>query len=297
MKNILITGANGQLGNEMRIVAKHSDLNFIFTDISSNEGCDTHYLDICNREAVIEFVQRNEVDAIINCAAYTNVDMAESDKESCYALNATAPENLAIAIQQRGGLLIHISTDYVFGGDEAHRPLTEDDECNPKSIYGKTKLLGEQAIRATNGDYVIIRTSWLYSEYGKNFCKTMIALTESKPEIRVVNDQLGTPTYALDLAKAIIVVLTNYDSTKRGIYHFSNEGACTWYDFAIEIAKLNLSQGSIISPCSSDEYPTPVRRPHYSVLDKGKIRRVFNVATPDWRDSLSVCINNIKASK
>ena len=294
MKNILITGANGQLGNEMRIVAKYSDLNFIFTDISSNEGYDTHYLDICNREAVIEFVQRNEVDAIINCAAYTNVDMAESDKESCYALNATAPENLAIAIQQRGGLLIHISTDYVFGGDEAHRPLTEDDECNPKSIYGKTKLLGEQAIRATNGDYVIIRTSWLYSEYGKNFCKTMIALTESKPEIRVVNDQLGTPTYALDLAKAIIVVLTNYDSTKRGIYHFSNEGVCSWYDFATEIAAAAGHTECRINPCHSDEFPSKVTRPPYSVLDKSKVKRTFDVEIPHWRESMIHCINRLK---
>lgn len=295
MKNILITGANGQLGNEIRIVAKYSNLNFIFSDITPIEG--GYYLDICNREAVRTFIHANEIDAIINCAAYTNVDKAESEDKACYALNVSAPENLAIVMQERGGLLIHISTDYVFGSEGCNTPLTEDDKCNPKSIYGKTKLLGERAIESLDGNYVIIRTSWLYSEYGKNFCKTMIALAESKPEIKVVNDQIGTPTYALDLAKAIIEVLTNYDPSKRGIYHFSNEGACTWYDFALKIAEFNFSQGCEIKPCTSQEYPSPVRRPHYSVLDKGKIRRVFNVATPQWEEALKVCINNIKVNK
>lgn len=297
MKNILVTGANGQLGNEMRIVAKSSNLNFIFSDITSNEAYETYHLDICNREAVRAFVKANEIDAIINCAAYTNVDKAESEEDICHALNVSAPENLALVMQERGGLLIHISTDYVFGDDGHNAPLKEDSECNPTSVYGKTKLLGEQAIEVIGGNYVIIRTSWLYSEYGKSFCKTMISLTETKPEIKVVNDQIGTPTYALDLAKAIIKVLNNYDTTKRGIYHFSNEGVCSWYDFALRIAHYNSSQECVIKPCTSAEYPSPVRRPHYSVLDKSKIRRVFDVTTTQWEESLKLCINNIKANK
>jgi len=241
--NILVTGANGQLGNEMRIVAQQSTDRFIFTDVVEVEGNPTTILDITDIEAIKKIVKENEVQCVVNCAAYTNVDKAESDEAFCEVLNAKAPQNLAEAMNEVGGLLIHISTDYVFGGDPYNTPCKEDQKGTPTGVYGKTKLHGEQNIMASGCQYVILRTAWLYSEYGKNFVKTMINLTSTKPQLKVVFDQVGTPTYALDLAKAIMIVIADYQAegdsngySKTGIYHFSNEGACSWYDFTKVIA-------------------------------------------------------------
>lgn len=298
--NILVTGANGQLGNEMRLISKEMTDHFIFTDVTEVEGLETTLLDITNLEAVKEVVKTHKVDCIVNCAAYTNVDKAETDVDFCRTLNAKAPQNLAIAMKEVSGLLIHVSTDYVFGGDPYNIPCREDQKGTPTGVYGLTKLEGEENIKAAGCDYVIIRTAWLYSEFGKNFVKTMLNLTATKPQLKVVFDQAGTPTYAYDLAKAIEVVLKDYAKeqptsaySKTGIYHFSNEGVCSWYDFTKTIAAMAGHTECDIQPCHSNEFPSPVKRPAYSVLDKTKIKGTFGIRIPYWTDSLKVCIEHL----
>jgi dTDP-4-dehydrorhamnose reductase len=304
--NILITGANGQLGNEMRIIAKDSADDYIFTDVNQVEGVETVFLDITDLDAVRRMVAEHQIKVVVNCAAYTNVDAAETNEALAERLNAEAPENLAKAMKEVDGLLIQISTDYVFGKEPYNVPCKEDQKGTPTGVYGLTKLHGEQRIVATGCDYVIIRTAWLYSEFGKNFCKTMMQLTASKPQLKVVFDQVGTPTYALDLAEAIGVVINDYKKEtsnsrlsplnyfKTGVYHYSNEGVCSWYDFTKMIAEYNGTTDCDVQPCHSDEFPSPVKRPSYSVLDKTKIKEVFGVAVPYWTDSLRKCINNLK---
>ena len=309
--NILVTGANGQLGNEMRILAKDSRDKYIFTDVNQVEGVETTYLDITDLEAIRTMVKEQNVNAIVNCAAWTNVDGAEDPEkyELVEKLNATAPENLATAMKEVNGLLVHISTDYVFGAEPYNTPCKEDQLGTPTGVYGLTKLHGEQKIFATRCNHVIIRTAWLYSEFGKNFCKTMMNLTATKPELKVVFDQVGTPTYALDLANAIQVILQDFTdfviSTERqrvekslyknsGIYHYSNEGVCSWFDFTKMIAEYNGTTACNVQPCYSCDFPSPVKRPSYSVLDKSKIKTVFGVEVPYWTDSLKKCINNLK---
>ena len=292
--NILVTGANGQLGNEMRIIARESGDRYLFTDVNEVEGVETLHLDITDLEAVRQMVAEHKVEAIVNCAAYTNVDAAETNEALAEKLNAEAPENLAKAMKEVDGLLIQISTDYVFGKEPYNVPCKEDQQGTPTGVYGMTKLHGEQRIVATGCKHVIIRTAWLYSEFGKNFCKTMMHLTATKPQLKVVFDQVGTPTYALDLAKAIAVVLERFDGTQTGIYHYSNEGVCSWYDFTKMIAEYNGTTECDVQPCHSDEFPSPVKRPSYSVLDKTKIKAAFGVAVPYWTDSLKQCISNLK---
>ena len=307
--NILVTGANGQLGNEMRIVAADSADNYIFSDINQVEDVETAYLDITDFDAVQAFVSDNNINAIINCAAYTNVDAAETNEALAEMLNAKAPENLARAIKTVGGLLIHISTDYVFGKEAYNTPCKEDQTGTPTGVYGLTKLHGEEAIKKTDCNYIIIRTSWLYSEFGKNFCKTMLNLTATKPELKVVFDQVGTPTYALDLAKAIVAIIEDYKTSsqlkaqssmlearypKTGIYHYSNEGVCSWYDFATMIAEYAGNTDCKISPCHSNEFPSPVVRPSYSVLDKTKIKETFGIEIPYWTISLKKCLGRLR---
>lgn len=294
MKTILITGANGQLGNEMRIVAQSCNNRYIFTDVNEVEGVETTYLDITDLEAVRKMVVDNNVDTIVNCAAYTNVDAAETNEELAEKLNATAPENLAIAMKEVNGLLIQISTDYVFGKEPYNIPCKEDQKGTPTGVYGLTKLHGEQRIIATGCNHIIIRTAWLYSEFGKNFCKTMMNLTATKPQLKVVFDQVGTPTYALDLARAIAVVIEKFDGSQTGVYHYSNEGVCSWFDFTKMIAEYNGTTDCDVQPCHSNEFPSPVTRPSYSVLDKTKIKEVFGVKVPYWTDSLKKCISNLK---
>ena len=297
---ILVTGANGQLGNEMRLVSASCEDKYIFTDVVDVEGVETVILDITDLEAVTRVVKENDVKVIVNCAAYTNVDKAEDDADFCALLNAKAPENLAVAAKEAGALLIHVSTDYVFGGDPYNTPCREDQKGTPTGVYGLTKLQGEQAIQASGCDHVIIRTAWLYSEFGKNFVKTMLNLTATKPQLNVVFDQTGTPTYALDLAEAIAVVIADYaakdaDSyAKNGVYHYSNEGVCSWFDFTKMIAEYAGNDGCDIQPCHSDEFPSKVKRPAYSVLDKTKIKQTFGIKVPYWTDSLKKCINNLK---
>lgn len=294
MKTILVTGANGQLGNEIRIVAQSSSDGYIFTDINHIDGVETTYLDITDLKAVRKIVTEHQVNAIVNCAAYTNVDKAEEDVALCTLLNRQAPENLAIAMKEVDGLLVHISTDYVFGGDSYNTPYKEEQQGTPTGVYGYTKFLGEQAIQAVGCNHVIIRTAWLYSEFGKNFCKTMMNLTATKPQLKVVFDQVGTPTYALDLARAIAMVLERFDGSQTGIYHYSNEGVCSWFDFTKMIAEYSGKTECDVQPCHSDEFPSPVKRPSYSVLDKTKIKKVFGVKIPYWTDSLKQCISNLK---
>lgn len=296
--NLLVAGANGQLGMEMRIVARDCEgWNFTFCDIAQVEGYDTMPLDITDAEAVGRVVDDLKIDCIVNCAAYTNVDKAESDRDLCHKLNAEAPAILADAMARVGGLLVHISTDYVFGADGANTPLREEQKGIPTSVYGQTKLEGEKAIEASGCNYVIIRTAWLYSEFGKNFVKTMLALTESKPALNVVFDQVGTPTYALDLAKAIVKAVKAWEqggcAEMHEIYHYSDEGVISWYDFAKAIAEMAGHDKCAISPCHSDEFPSPVKRPPYSVLDKTKIKNQLQAEVPYWRDSLAVCISNL----
>lgn len=288
--NILVTGANGQLGHEMQIVAQNSKDNYIFTDV-----CDGYQkLDITNIDDITNIVRENDIQCIVNCAAWTNVDKAETAGEIVETLNAKAPENLAKAMKAVNGLLIHISTDYVFGGDPYNTPCTEDQKGTPTGVYGLTKLHGEQKIKATGADYIIIRTAWLYSEFGHNFVKTMLNLTATKDQLKVVFDQCGTPTYAGDLAKAIYDIIENHKYTSNtGIYHFSNEGVCSWFDFTKKIAELANNNNCDIQPCHSSEFPSPVTRPAYSVLDKTKIKKTFGIHIPYWTDSLKVCINNL----
>ena len=302
--NILVTGANGQLGNEMRVISKETNDSYTFTDVVEVEGVETTILDITDAESIRKIVKEKEIRCIVNCAAYTNVDKAESDGELCRKLNADAPRLLAEAMKEVGGLLVQISTDYVFGADPYNTPCREDQKGTPTGVYGKTKLEGEENIKAVGCDYVIIRTAWLYSEYGRNFVKTMLNLTATKPKLNVVFDQAGTPTYAYDLAVAIKTVLADYEKenpkggySKRGIYHFSNEGVCSWFDFTKKIAELAGNTACDIQPCHSDEFPSPVKRPAYSVLDKTRIKETFGLRIPYWTDSLRKCMENMNAIK
>lgn len=298
--NILVTGANGQLGNEMRLISKEMADHFIFTDVTEMEGLETTLLDITNLEAVKELVKTHKVNCIVNCAAYTNVDKAETDVDFCRTLNAKAPQNLAITMKEAGGLLIHVSTDYVFGGDPYNIPCREEQKGTPTGVYGLTKLEGEENIKTSGCEYVIIRTAWLYSEFGKNFVKTMLNLTATKPQLKVVFDQAGTPTYAYDLAKAIQTILKDYAAeqpastySKTGIYHYSNEGVCSWYDFTKAITAMAGHTECDVQPCHSNEFPSPVKRPAYSVLDKTKIKETFSLRIPYWTDSLKMCIEHL----
>ena len=298
--NILVTGANGQLGNEMRIISKDSADNYIFTDVSQLEGLETTFLDITDLDAIRKIVADNHVNAIVNCAAWTNVDGAEDPEKYALVeqLNATAPENLAKAMKEVDGLLVHISTDYVFGGEPYNTPCREDQKGTPTGVYGLTKLHGEQNIIASGCKHVIIRTAWLYSEFGKNFVKTMLNLTATKPQLKVVFDQCGTPTYALDLANALQHILATIATTATpepscGIYHFSNEGVCSWFDFTKMIAEYAGNNKCDIQPCHSDEFPSKVIRPAYSVLDKTKIKETFDFRIPYWTDSLKVCLEKM----
>lgn len=320
--NILVTGANGQLGNEMRIVSKGSQDKYIFTDVmdASEESIamlkmlagddiktDTEHLDITNLDAIRKMVNDNDVKAIVNCAAWTDVDGAEAPEkyELVELLNAKAPENLAVAIKEVNGLLVHISTDYVFGGDPYNTPCKENQKGTPTGIYGLTKLHGEQNIQATGVNHLIFRTAWLYSEFGKNFVKTMLSLTASKPQLKVVFDQVGTPTYAYDLAKAIVVAIEDYKTSitynrsplnydKCGIYHYSNEGVCSWFDFTKMIAEYSGHTTCDIQPCHSDEFPSPVKRPAYSVLDKTKVKETYGITIPYWMESLWRCLAQVE---
>lgn len=285
--NILVTGANGQLGHEMQRVAKSSNHNYIFTDVA--DGYEK--LDITNIEDIRNIVKNNNVDIIVNCAAYTNVDKAESDYDTANLINNTAAGNLATAMKEAGGTLIHISTDYVFQGDR-NTPCQEDWATNPLGVYGKTKLAGEAAIATTGCNSIIIRTAWLYSQWGKNFVKTMQSLTATHDTLKVVFDQVGTPTFAGDLADVIAHIINTDQTDKTGIYHFSNEGVCSWYDFAKLICKLS-GNTCDINPCYSEEFPSPVKRPHFSVLDKKKIKETFGIKVPYWTDSLEVCIKQL----
>lgn len=293
--NILVTGANGQLGNEMRIVSKRSSDRYIFTDVEE--------LDITNRDAVMNFVKENDIKVVVNCAAYTNVDKAEDDEVTAELINVQAVKHLAEACKSNEATLIHISTDYVFGGNEGNTPRTEDEPVNPTGAYGRTKLHGEQTIQEVGCNYLIIRTAWLYSEFGNNFVKTMRRLTSERDKLNVVFDQIGTPTYALDLANVIMRFIeilkkeNNYQlSTVNfqlyGVYHFSNEGVISWYDFAKEICELSGNECDI-QPCHSNEFPSKVKRPSYSVLDKTKIKNKLNITIPHWKESLKKCINKL----
>ena len=295
--NILVTGANGQLGNEIRIISKDTADRFVFTDVSQVEGLETAFLDITDLAAVREMVRREKIDVIINCAAYTNVDAAETNAALAERLNADAPRNLATVMAETGGLLVHVSTDYVFGREPYNTPCREDQKGTPTGVYGLTKLHGEQHIIASGCRHVIIRTAWLYSEFGRNFCKTMLHLTATKPELNVVFDQCGTPTYAYDLASAIMTIVGRWSpddaSFPYGVYHYSNEGVCSWYDFTKMIAEYAGRTSCNIRPCHSDEFPSPVKRPAYSVLDKTKIKETFGIGIPYWTESLRRCIENM----
>lgn len=306
--NILVTGANGQLGNEMRIIAKGSDDRYIFTDVvdasedsiamlkklaGNNINTETEHLDITNLDAIRAMIKEYDVKTIVNCAAWTNVDGAEDPEKYVLVekLNATAPENLAKAMKEVDGWLVQISTDYVFGKEPYNTPCKEDQKGTPTGVYGTTKLLGEQRIIATGCKYMILRTAWLYSEFGKNFVKTMLNLTASKSQLKVVFDQTGSPTYAWDLATAIVAALKN---PVQGIYHYSNEGVCSWYDFTKMIAEYAGNIACNIQPCHSDEFPSPVKRPAYSVLDKTKVKETLEISVPYWTESLKACIKKLR---
>ena len=280
MHNILITGSNGQLGNELRLVVGENDKinKYYFTDVDE--------LDITSKKDVSEFIVANNIDIVVNCAAYTNVDKAEDDKERADLINHIGPKNLAEACRDKNGLLIHISTDYVFDGTK-NTPYTEKDETKPLGVYGETKLKGENAIINSGCEYVIIRTSWLYSSFGHNFFKTMQRLTEEKETLSVVFDQVGTPTYAGDLANVIYTIIQKNDNSdiRNQIYHYSNEGVCSWYDFAVAINEASGNKCKI-KPCHSNEFPSRVTRPSFSVLDKSKIKDVLGIEIPYWNDSM-----------
>lgn len=299
--NILVTGANGQLGNEMRIVTKGSSDKYIFTDVNQVEGLETTYLDITDIDAIRTIVADNDIKAIVNCAAWTNVDACENDEKLAALaekLNADAPKNLAAAMKEVNGVLFHISTDYVFGQEPYNTPCNPSQKGTPTGVYGATKKHGEENILASGCDYIILRTAWLYSEFGKNFCKTMLNLTATKPNLSVVFDQCGTPTYAYDLAAAIFEIITErkYEGN-TGIYHYSNEGVTSWYDFTQMIARISGHLECDIQPCYSTEYPSPVKRPSYSVLDKKTFKDTFGIKVPYWVDSLETCIKNIQTIK
>ena len=296
--NILVTGANGQLGNEMRIISKGSNDNYIFTDVNQVEGVDTLYLDINDLEAIRKIVQEMEVRAIVNCAAWTNVDACETDEKLAALaerLNAEAPKNLALAMKEVGGVLFHISTDYVFGQEPYNTPCSPNQTGTPTGVYGATKKRGEENIIASGCEHIILRTAWLYSEFGKNFCKTMLNLTVTKPVLKVVFDQCGTPTYEYDLAAAIYDIISHRKfEGHTGVYHYSNEGVTSWYDFTQMIARIAGHTECHILPCYSSEYPSPVKRPSYSVLDKKTFKDTFGIQIPYWVDSLEKCINHLK---
>lgn len=288
MHNILVTGCNGQLGNELRLVVEEKDnVNwYYYTDLPE--------LDITNKTAASTFLESNEIDIIVNCAAYTNVDKAEDDKETADLINHIGVKNLAEACKERNGFLIHISTDYVFDGTK-NTPYVETDETKPLGVYGETKLRGENAIINSGCEYVIIRTSWLYSAFGKNFLKTMQKLTAEKESIKVVFDQLGTPTYAGDLANVVYTIIRKeYFDGKNQIYHYSNEGVCSWYDFAVAISETS-GNGCHVQPCHSDEFSSKVTRPSFSVLDKTKIKTIFNIEIPYWKESMKKCVRQLKS--
>ena len=292
--NILVSGANGQLGREMRIVSNESTDHWHFTDTVTDNNLQTKILDITDINTVRQYVLREKISCIVNCAAYTNVDKAESEPLLCSKLNTDAVENLAKMMKQVNGLLVHISTDYVFGGDSYNTPCKEERKGTPTGVYGKTKLLGEEVIKEVGCEHIIIRTAWLYSEFGKNFVKTMLNLTATKPELKVVFDQCGTPTYALDLAETIYKIVSERRfEGNSGIYHYSNEGVCSWFDFTKMIAEYARHTACNIQPCHSSEFPSLVKRPAYSVLDKTKIKQTFGLTVPYWTDSLRKCIANL----
>ena len=298
--NILVTGANGQLGREMRLTAKESSHHYIFTDVAPAEGLETILLDITDRNAVEQMVSEEQVGAIVNCAAWTDVDACETDSvmaAKAERINALAPAILAQAMRDVNGLLVHISTDYVFGLEPYNTPCNEEQKGTPTGVYGHSKLRGEMVIRNSGVQYIILRTSWLYSEYGRNFCRTMMKLTAEKPQVNVVFDQTGTPTYALDLAQAITTILERESwRGNTGIYNYSNEGVCSWSDFAMTIRRMAGHEACQINPCHSNEYPSPVKRPAYSVLDKSKFKQTFHLSIPYWAESLLKCVNNLKGN-
>ena len=282
--NVLVTGANGQLGNEMRLMAQNSSYHYIFTDVEE--------LDITDFNAILQTVKEKEIQIIVNCAAYTNVDKAENDFDIANALNNIAVGRLANVAKAQNATLIHISTDYVFNGNN-HIPYTEDDITDPIGVYGKTKLAGEETIKKVGCNYIILRTAWLYSKWGNNFVKTMQKLTLEKDSLSVIFDQIGSPTYAKDLAHAISLIIERNMLNHQRIYHYSNEGVCSWFDFAKEICELS-GHNCNITPIHSQEYPSKVTRPHYSVLDKTKFKETFGIPVPYWKDSLKKCINELK---
>ncbi|MDD5992217.1 MAG: dTDP-4-dehydrorhamnose reductase [Prevotellaceae bacterium] len=282
--NILLTGCNGQLGNEIQLLEKdYRQHRFFNTDVAE--------LDITNQLAVADFVGRNEIDGIINCAAYTAVDKAEDNKELCTTLNTVAPAYLAAAVEKRGGWIVQVSTDYVFNG-KAHKPYMETDTPSPDSVYGSTKLAGELGVQKFCKRAMVIRTAWLYSTFGNNFVKTMIRLGKEREELGVVFDQIGTPTYAGDLAKAIMTAVEK--GIKPGVYHFSNEGVTSWYDFTKAIHRIAGITTCTVRPIHTSEYPTPANRPHFSVLDKTKIKETYDMEIPYWEESLHKCIEKLK---
>lgn len=282
--NILVTGGRGQLGTEMRMVSRNSKNTYVFTDVNE--------LDITDQEAIRKMISDHRINAIVNCAAYTNVDKAEDDYAMADLVNNKAVGNLAVAARDADATLIHVSTDYVFQGDR-NVPCREDWPTHPLGVYGVTKLAGEESIRRAGCKYLIFRTAWLYSPYGKNFVKTMRKLTAEKDSLKVVFDQVGTPTYAADLASIIYKIIEDDLLHEQGIYHFSDEGVCSWYDFAKEICELS-GNTCDIQPCHSDEFPSKVKRPHFSVLDKTKLKETFGVQVPYWRDSLKKCIMELE---
>ena len=285
--NILVTGANGQLGRELRIAAQGSSHRFVFADIAEAEGLDTLLLDVTDEAALRHAVEREEVQVLVNCAGYTNVDRAESNPEEAERLNGTAPGMMARIMQERKGLMVHVSTDYVFGGTRQDAPYDETQPGAPLGVYGASKLHGEEAVQAAGGEYVILRTAWLYSPFGRNFLKTMLQLTRERPMLKVVSDQVGTPTYALDLARTILCVV---DHPRTGIYHYTDEGVCSWYDFAQTIATMAGHRQCDIQPCRTADYPSVATRPAYSVLDKAKIKQTFGIRIPHWTEALRECL-------
>lgn len=294
--NILVTGATGQLGSELRLASRRSADKYLFTDVNASVP-DTAYLDITDANAVRKFVSDNEIDIIVNCAAWTNVDACETDPraaEMARRLNAEAPGLLADVMNERGGWLIHISTDYVYGQESYNSPCGPEMEGTPSGVYGATKLEGEKNILSSGCRYIILRTSWLYSEFGNNFCKKMLGLIKERNSLKVVIDQCGTPTYALDLAEAIVKIIDDRSFEGRaGIYNYSNEGVTSWFDFARMISAIAGLDGCEIEPCVSADYPSPVKRPSYSVLDKRLTKQTFGVSVPYWVDSLKKCIDRI----
>lgn len=288
--NILVTGANGQLGRSLRLAASRSADRYVFTDVGE--------LDITDAESVERMVADHGIGLAINCAAYTNVDRAEDDRARAELLNATAVEYLAAAMRRHDGWLVHISTDYVFGGEPSNIPCREERRGTPTGVYGETKLHGEEAVVRSGCRYLIFRTSWLYSEFGRNFVKTMLELTATRPSLQVVFDQAGTPTYAGDLAAAIFDIVEHRRyAGHEGIYHYSDEGVCSWYDFTVAIAEYAGHTACDIHPCHSDEFPSKVKRPAYSVLDKTKIKNTFGLRIPHWTESLRTCLQNLKTGE